>query len=457
MKSSLHDLPEWPPLPDYPDYESLKSLAKELKRRVTSLLALSSNNDPFYCGMPAQRDKARWFAALWKKFGYTRGVHLRRMHYQIVSQDPPIKMVNGEPYENTEKCWDELGKASQAARYLDMVDPENFVDRRNGSPVDNIDYDTKLEAPLDITGKHSLETDLLFKLPDFPNLPSYLFLPGSPQRYHLELWCEKSTQDDILRPLAQDYRAALQYGLGELSITLAIEALRRFERSHKPVRIFYISDFDPTGWNMPRSMSSKLQYYNLKLGLNLDIKLFPIILTPEQVKAYNLPRTPIKDSDKRKSKFEERFGIGATELDALEALYPGELRSILEEELDRYYDVNLSYALDRFESRVDRSLDAKAEQVYVEFVADISEARNEWLAIQREFKQRIDEQIEKSKPVWQAIVNRLEQEKPDISTEDVPEADYAEERDGALLDSSRDYLTQNDIYQTHKGNESDEE
>jgi len=78
------------------DYEALKLLAKEMKRPVKSLLAESPQVDPFYCGMPAQVEKAQWFADLWNTFGYTKGVHLRRMHYQIISQDPPVKMVKGK-------------------------------------------------------------------------------------------------------------------------------------------------------------------------------------------------------------------------------------------------------------------------------------------------------------------------------------------------------------------------
>ena len=41
------------------------------------------------------------------------------------------------------------------------------------------------------------------------------------------------------------------------------------------------------------------------------------------------------------AKFEERFGEGMTELDALEALHPGELQRILVTEIERYYDDGL--------------------------------------------------------------------------------------------------------------------
>ena len=40
------------------DYETLKALAKEMKRPAKSLLALSANNDPFYCGMDAQVEES---------------------------------------------------------------------------------------------------------------------------------------------------------------------------------------------------------------------------------------------------------------------------------------------------------------------------------------------------------------------------------------------------------------
>jgi len=436
------------------DYEAIKALAKQCKKPVTKFLALAASNDPFYCGMPSQVEKATWFADLWSKFGYTSGVHIRRMHYQIVSQSPPVLMVNSKPYENTEACWHELNTASHAARYLDMVNPEHFVDRRNAAPVDNIDYETDLHAIPYATG-YDVD-DTLFTLPDFPPTPRLYSFVASPQRYHVEMWCEKSTQDDILRPLAVDYGAALQYGLGELSITLAIEALRRFEKSNKPVRIFYISDFDPSGRNMPRSMAVKLQKYNVKLGLHLDIKLFPLILTPEQVKAYNLPRTPIKDTDKRKDTFELRFGVGATELDALEALYPGELRSILVQELNRYYDHDLKDAVYQYEHELDTRLEALSADVRIPYEAIIGTFKNEWQAIRARYEQEIASHLQQRRSVWQAIHADLQQAIPQLESEDVPQADHADESEGALFDSSRDYLTQNAIYQAHKGNEDEE-
>ena len=38
-----------------PGYEDLKALASELKRPVSTLIALAPQNDPFYAGMPSRR------------------------------------------------------------------------------------------------------------------------------------------------------------------------------------------------------------------------------------------------------------------------------------------------------------------------------------------------------------------------------------------------------------------
>src|SRR4029077_218640 len=70
----------------------------------------------------------------------------------------------------------------------------------------------------------------------------------------------------------------------------------------------------------------------------LDIRLAPLVLTAEQVERYRLPRIPIKDSERGKKHFEVRFGEGAVELDALEALHPGELARIVEARVRFYRD-----------------------------------------------------------------------------------------------------------------------
>ncbi|HEX9091359.1 MAG TPA: hypothetical protein VF831_07705, partial [Anaerolineales bacterium] len=99
------------------NYEQIKQLARQTGQRVTDLIPLAPQNDPFNTGTPGDWALAEWFTALWQAFRYTNKVHIRRVHYQIVSQNPPVVMPNGLPYENTEGCWNILNLASKAARY----------------------------------------------------------------------------------------------------------------------------------------------------------------------------------------------------------------------------------------------------------------------------------------------------------------------------------------------------
>ena len=110
-----------------------------------------------------------------------------------------------------------------------------------------------------------------------------------------------------------------------------------------PVRIIYLSDFDPGGRSMPKAVARKVEFTIAKFDLDLDLQLIPLALTPDQCREYRLPRIPIKESERRKDKFESIFGVGATELDALEALYPGEMARLLNAELDTWLDADLDH------------------------------------------------------------------------------------------------------------------
>jgi hypothetical protein len=110
--------------------------------------------------------------------------------------------------------------------------------------------------------------------------------------------------------------------------------------SGKPCRILYVSDFDPGGQSMPVAAARKIEFLARKD--DLDIQVRTVALTHDQCIEFRLPRTPIKETEVRAARFEERFGEGGTELDALEALHPGALAQILEDEIGRYYDRGLN-------------------------------------------------------------------------------------------------------------------
>ena len=87
------------------DHAYLKALAQRLGRPLETLYALSGGNDPFIADLPSRRAGAEWVAEIWNDLGVQPGAHVRRVFYQMVSQDPLLAMLNGDPFINTEECW----------------------------------------------------------------------------------------------------------------------------------------------------------------------------------------------------------------------------------------------------------------------------------------------------------------------------------------------------------------
>ena len=413
------------------NYEALRRWADERGVSARDLLVLSPQNDPFNCGSPADIERAQWFAKWWKKLGYGHGVHVRRVHYGLLSHT--VEMRNGKPYENTEECWGELNICAKAARYLGLVPIGAFDDRRNPEPQ--------------------------IRLPDVPDytvqisggLPSDYIAPGSPtitvgefsgaQSYHLEVWCEKSTMNDVLQPLCQSYNATLVTGLGELSITAVHGLIKRARQSGCPVRVFYVSDFDPGGRSMPVAVARKAEWMIRTEGLAIDLKIFATVLTVEQIRKFQLPRIPIKESERRRGSFERQNGVGGTELDALEALHPGELRRILAAEMERYYDRDL----DERVSEARASFATGIRQAVNVALSDLRERMDDAAADYRSIADQCAGLNEQHADLYTEALDRVrhvELPDPNIHVGDLVEEDVGE----ALFDSSRSYDEQLEHY-----------
>lgn len=428
-------------------YETIKELARNEGLKVSDLIALAPQNDPFYTGTDGDWTAGRWFADLWRRFGYSTGVHIRRVHYQVISQSPAVAMPDGTPYENTERCWKFINLASKQARYLGLVDPGAFVDRRNPDPRLFTYYRT--DEP-QIWVDQNLWGEAL-ALPDFPDLPSYE-VEGftAMQRYHCEIWCEKSTMNDVLLPLCERYRVNLVTGVGELSITACLELVRN-RLTERPLRILYVSDFDPAGQSMPVAVARKVEYFLRNEDNPADVRLYPVVLSADQVRQYRLPRTPIKDSERRAGRFEERYGEGAVELDALEALHPGALGSILERELRRYFDGGLEGKVNAALRRLRADLADTRQGIIAPHQEQLDRLAADYEEIRQEFTARVEAIQTEVTQLWQAISDSMEEEAPDMDSYPIPEAEAARELDGALYDSERDYVDQIEAYKLFQG------
>jgi hypothetical protein len=255
------------------NYESLKALAARLGRPVASLLALAPQNDPFYADMPSRKRDAERLADLWNRFRF-HNAHIRRIHYTFVSQDPKIVTPRGSVYENTDDCWKYLVSASGSARHLRFVPPAAFVDNMTEAPMDAI---VPSESPAAVSVS---EASTLYDLDvdDLSNLPRQVLIPPViRQRYRVEIWVEKSTISDILKPLHDEYRVTAMTGVGEISTTRCQEFVDRVARDGRPCRILYVSDFDPKGRQMPVSVARKIEHRLYTDSLDLNIQVRPVL------------------------------------------------------------------------------------------------------------------------------------------------------------------------------------
>ena len=431
-------------------YRFIKNLQQAIRKpngrksTVKDMLVLSQQNDPFYAGNGAEGDKARWFAELWERFGYGSGVHLRRVHYRIVSEGNILK-PDGELYENNSRCWEYMQGASRQARYLGLVDPEEIVDRRNPAP--NIymgpgsggwedreepgwEYDfygwelPSLEIP-----RASLE------LPDL--YPTGYAYNDAMQRYHVEVWAEKTTMDDILVPLCRQTATNYVSGAGYQSITAMVSLLRgRVRYIDKPCRILYVSDFDSAGKNMPRQVARQMQYWIKEYAADCDIRIEPIVMTAEQ--ALDHPAAP---------------DTGAVELDAMEAIDPGRLDRIVRRSITPFRDQGLRQRVASTESEARGALEEELEEVCESELTELRAIEAEARGVYERHRETLEEVAgaierdleplrERLRAAEDSVRDKLYDLEPDLP--DLPEPERAADGDeeGWLFDARRDYLEQ---------------
>jgi hypothetical protein len=367
----------------------VKAAAAELGVTLKSLRVLHPTNDPFTVGSPAHVRQAQWFLELWERMGFTDGVHLRRIHYRILGEPGP----DGHPYENTQAMWERLKDASAYCRWLELVDPAAFVDRRNPGavinarprddeptvelpdvqPLDDVHEVEAVVSPPEVRGWWSDpevwtsgepgEVSLAVTPPgrwdgiEAPQVAGYGYTPATDQPL-VEVWAEKSTMNDVLAPLCRELHANYVPAAGTQSITSAHLLAERATIAQRPVRVLYVSDYDQQGRAMPFAVARHVEYLTHRLDV-VGFRLAPVVLTAEQVERYALPPDPTRD--------------GAVELDALEALAPGALAEIVRAEVAQLRDPTLPGRLAETEDHARHVLDVAWDAATGELTAELDD------------------------------------------------------------------------------------
>jgi hypothetical protein len=424
------------------------------------MIALSNHCDPYNADTPARSAAARWIGDIWSTvLGRQHGLHIRRIHYRLVSQTEPLVRSDNVVFENTYDCWTWLIDAVRDARYLGLIPLDAIIDNRNPDPLIFAEATALTNAGVALdpgwvghtfrVEDDQLKTSLV--------LPSFSIIrPVVPQPYLVEIWTEKSTISDVLEPLGQQYGVNIAIFAGEASATGCTNLVERVRACGKPCRILYVSDFDPGGQSMPLAAARKIEYLVQDQGL--DIRLRNVALTHDQCVAYRLPRTPIKETERRAAAFEKRFGEGGTELDALEALHPGALARILEAEIGRYYDATLEDRIDEAVSEAEAEIEAFEDDIRERYADEIEAIESDVDALNEEISEFVERVREREQDIAERaapLIRRIERDhmeiKPEAGAFDWPEAEEGDEDEDPLYDSTRSYIGQIDRYREHQG------
>jgi hypothetical protein len=362
------------------------------KLSMKDLTVLSPQIDPFRLDTRANHTIGEWLADTAATLGLgDRRIHLRGLHYMIIGQPKP----DGSPYTNTESDWLWLsGEAGKAARWLGYISFDQIFDQRNAEPTVRI-----FEEPEPYS---YLTLGLRVYLPDVADIDPKVDLDGfdGVQPYKIVMIGEKSSLEPVLAPIATRYKSDLYLPTGCMSDTLIYQMAKIGAADGRPMVVFYFSDCDPSGWNMPIEVGRKLQAFRVVHFPELEFEVHRVALVPDQVREYGLPSTPLKATEKRGAAWQAAMGVEQTEIDALASLRPDLLRRIARNALDPFFDHTLDQRIDTARSDwlaaaqtvIDQGIDQDhLDRLRIEASAKLTELREEIAAINDALRLDVDD------------------------------------------------------------------
>lgn len=341
---------------------------------LSDYTVLSPQNDPYRLDLPDNHQNGAWFKEVVERLVPDgQSVHLRGLHYRLVAAADVIRPDNGKHYTNTDEAWIWLTtRAAKAGRWLGYVPFERISDERNAPPELFLsDDDADLEPRL-TSGAQVFVPSLDDALPTFHAAGFQVRQP-----YRIVLIGEKTSLREVLLPIAKMVAGELLLPTGEMSDTMIAGIAARASTDNRPSVALYFSDFDPSGHQMPISVARKLQALRDLRYPELDIQVHHVALTLDQVRRLGLPSTPLKETERRADRWRAVMHHEQTEIDALAALRPQELRSIALAAIKPFYDEhlagNVSYA--HYQWRESAAALLESHPWYQAAVANISDAR----------------------------------------------------------------------------------
>jgi len=119
------------------------------------------------------------------------------------------------------------------------------------------------------------------------------------QPAYVEIWCEKDAISGILNQEASTFgvRVFVCRGFASLSsLYAAAQTFKEATANGKEVFVFYFGDHDPSGLDIDRATKK-----TLREDFGVEVNFTRASITPAQIKKFNLPTRPTKESNHSKN------------------------------------------------------------------------------------------------------------------------------------------------------------
>ncbi len=244
---------------------------------------------------------------------------LRQLYYQFVARDL---------IPNTLRSYKRLGDAIVNGRMCGLIDWDAIIDRTRG-----LRGLAHWERPAEIVAGSAAQ----FRVDRWAN-----------QKHRPEIWIEK----DALVGVIERVCAALDVpyfscrGYGSISEMWSAASRLRFhlDGGQTPI-IFHFGDHDPSGLDMTRCIGDQLEVFGIPAT---SVEVRRLALNRDQVRQYNPPANPAKQTDSRFKAYARKHGRESWELDALD---PSVLETLIRGQVEALIDRE---AWDRSQASIDK-------------------------------------------------------------------------------------------------------
>jgi len=156
--------------------------------------------------------------------------------------------------------------------------------------------------------------------------------------YRLDYWsrlpeyvhviCEKDAVSGTLAPITRRLDVALSPIRGYVSLSFSHEIAETWNKITKPIHVYYLGDFDASGFDLERDLKAKLGRYCQR-----SFTWQRLALNAEDFATFNLIPLAPKTTDRRCAAFIREHGSRCAELDAIP---PTELRRRVQQAIESH-------------------------------------------------------------------------------------------------------------------------